>query len=297
MLDNLEKQFITVGDVQLHVVMAGNPEGEPIVLLHGFPEFWYGWRNQIPYLVEKGYRVIIPDQRGYNLSDKPKGVSNYKLDTLAQDIINLANVLGYEKINLVGHDWGAIVAWWVASRYPDRLTKLGILNVPHPSVMINQWSKGNISQWLKSWYIGFFQLPFIPETLVSLGDYSVFEQAIRQSGHPNTFTDDDIEAYRRAWSQPNAVTSMVNWYRAIARSGMDSSLRKKHRIIVPTLMLWGEQDQFLGKELAKPSIDLCLDGELVYFPNATHWIQHDASEAVNEELHRFFSQPVAELNT
>ncbi len=296
MLDNLEKQFIRVGDVQLHVIMAGDEAGEPIVLLHGFPEFWYGWRHQIPHLAEQGYRVIVPDQRGYNLSDKPKGVHHYSLDTLAQDVVNLADVLGYEKINLVGHDWGAVVAWWVATLFPDKLKKLAILNVPYPTIMIEQWAEGNIAQWFKSWYIGFFQLPFIPETLASLGDFSVFEQSIRRSALPNTFTDTDMEAYRRAWSQPNAMTSMINWYRAIVRSGMENELRKKRQIVTPTLMLWGEKDQFLGKELAKPSIEMCLDGELIFYPNATHWLQHDAKDSVNEELHRFMTQPVAEID-
>lgn len=294
MLDNLEKQFISVGDIKVHVVIAGNPDGEPIFLLHGFPEFWYGWRHQIPYLVEQGYRVIVPDQRGYNLSDKPKGVNNYTIDILAQDVVNLASALGYEKINLVGHDWGALVAWWVATLFPDKLKKLAILNVPYPTVLIEQWAQGNLLQMFKSWYIGFFQLNFIPETLLSLGDYSVFEQSIRKSALPTTFSDEDIEAYRRAWSQPNAVTSMINWYRAIARSGMENDLQKKRQITTPTLMLWGEKDKFLGKELAQPSIELCLDGELIFYPNATHWLQHDAAESVNQELHRFISQPTVE---
>lgn len=294
MLDNLEKQFISVGDIKVHVVIAGNPDGEPIFLLHGFPEFWYGWRHQIPYLVEQGYRVIVPDQRGYNLSDKPKGVNNYTIDILAQDVVNLASALGYEKINLVGHDWGALVAWWVATLFPDKLKKLAILNVPYPTVLIEQWAQGNLLQMFKSWYIGFFQLNLIPETLLSLGDYSVFEQSIRKSALPTTFSDEDIEAYRRAWSQPNAVTSMINWYRAIARSGMENDLQKKRQITTPTLMLWGEKDKFLGKELAQPSIELCLDGELIFYPNATHWLQHDAAESVNQELHRFISQPIVE---
>jgi epoxide hydrolase 4 len=159
MLNNLiEKQFVRVGDINLHIVTAGDKDGEPVMLLHGFPEFWYGWRYQIPYLAEKGYCVIVPDQRGYNLSNKPDGISNYTIDILADDIRQLINTLGYDKVNLVGHDWGAAVAWWVATLYPEVIKKLVILNVPYPSV-ITDYLRGNIKQVFKSWYIGFFRYP------------------------------------------------------------------------------------------------------------------------------------------
>lgn len=288
-MENLEKQFIHIGDVQLHVVTAGTDDGEPVFLLHGFPEFWYGWKHQIPFLAENGYRVVVPDQRGYNLSDKPKGVANYAVDILTQDVINLANTLGYEKIYLVGHDWGGVVAWWTATIFPDRLKKLVILNVPHPYVFLQQYRQGNIMQWLKSWYVGFFQVPFIPEALMSLGDYSLMEQAIRRSARRTTFTDEDIENYRRAWSQPHALTSMLNWYRAMSKSIENSNIFKERRISVPTLMLWGENDVALGKELAQPSIELCDDGALIFYPNATHWVQHDEADNVNREIHNFIS--------
>lgn len=292
MLDNLEKRFIKVNGINLHVVMAGDEDGEPVFLLHGFPEFWYGWKNQIPYLVEQGYRVIIPDQRGYNLSDKPEGVHHYQLDTLAQDIVNLAGALDYDKINLVGHDWGAAVSWWVATLFPDKLKKLVILNVPYPTIMFEQMRQVNIAQMLKSWYIGFFQIPFLPETLASLGDYSGMEQMLRRSSNPDTFSEEDIEQYRRAWSQPGAMTAMINWYRAIVSGTTSNNLTDKGRIVTPTLMLWGENDIALGKELAEPSIGLCDDGELIFYPNATHWLQHDEPDSVNYEIVRFLQQAI-----
>ncbi len=285
-MDNLEKQFIKVGDIQLHVVMAGPEDGEPIILLHGFPEFWYGWKNQIPFLAEQGYRVIVPDQRGYNLSDKPHGIHHYQLDILAQDIVNLAKALNYDKINLVGHDWGAAVAWWIATIFPDKLKKLVILNVPYPTILAKQVSAGNFAQLLKSWYIGFFQIPFLPETLASLSDYAMMVKAIQDTANPGSFSAEDMDAYRRAWSQQSALTSMINWYRAIARYPIEND----SRIVVPTLMLWGEQDRFLGTELAEPSIKLCDEGELIFYPGATHWIQHDKADLVNEDIHRFISQ-------
>jgi pimeloyl-ACP methyl ester carboxylesterase len=131
----LEHSTIETNGIQLHVVQAGPKSGVPVVLLHGFPEFWYGWRKQIPALVEAGCRVIVPDQRGYNLSDKPKGIKSYGVFTLVDDIIGLIDALGYEKVNLVGHDWGAVVAWTLAIKYPERLQRLSIMNVPHPAVM------------------------------------------------------------------------------------------------------------------------------------------------------------------
>ncbi|MGJ3237623.1 MAG: alpha/beta fold hydrolase [Anaerolineae bacterium] len=292
MLDNIEQRYILVGDVTLHVVLAGPEDGEPIILLHGFPEFWYGWKHQIPVLAEQGYRVIVPDQRGYNLSDKPRGVDAYQLDTLAEDVVGLADALGYDTFYLVGHDWGAAVAWWVATLHAERLRKLVILNVPYPTIMIEQMTQKNIGQFLKSWYIGFFQIPFMPETLASLGDYAGMATMLRQSSKPDTFSDADIEQYRRAWSQPDALKSMINWYRAMGSSAMNNNLSKPRRISTPTLMLWGEQDIALGKELAEPSIRVCDDGELIFYPNATHWLQHDEPQSVNEEILRFLRQTI-----
>lgn len=288
MLETVEKQFVKVGEINLHVISAGAKDGEPIIFLHGFPDFWYGWRKQIPYFVARGYRVIVPDQRGYNVSDKPEAVRDYQADLLAEDIAHLIDVLDYERVHLVGHDWGGAVAWRFAEVYPDKLKRLIILNVPHPIVMKQALQSGNISQWLRSWYMGFFQLPFLPETLVGWDDYQGFSQQIQQDALPQSFTDEDLGHYRRAWSQPHALRSMIHWYRALTVPS------RKHRtrgsITTPTLLLWGEKDTHLGKELAHPSIERCIDGELVFFPNATHWIQLDAADSVNEEIAAFIAQ-------
>src|SRR5512134_3366243 len=132
---DLEHSTIKTNGIQLHSVQAGPKDGIPVVLLHGFPEFWYGWRKQIPALAESGCRVIVPDQRGYNLSDKPRGVQAYCVDNLVNDIVGLIGALDYEKVNLVGHDWGALVAWMLAIKHPNRVHRLGIINVPHPTVL------------------------------------------------------------------------------------------------------------------------------------------------------------------
>lgn len=287
-----EERLIEVNGVHLHVILAGPESGEPVVLLHGFPEFWYGWHNQIPYLAERGFRVIVPDQRGYNLSDKPDGVENYRISTLATDIKALAESLGYHQINLVGHDWGAAVSWWVATLYPQLLKKLVILNVPYPSIMADQVREFNIGQILKSWYIAFFQIPGLPDAILSRNKAQAMVDMLIRSSQKKSFTAADIAQYRKAWLQPNAITSMINWYRALGNPGSapensQRTPREKGFIKVPTLMMWGEKDIALSKELAQPSIDLCENGRLIFFPDATHWLQHDEPEAVNQNIEAF----------
>jgi len=162
MYNELEHTTITTNGINLHVVFAGPTEGIPVILLHGFPEFWRGWLKQIEPLANAGFRVIVPDQRGYNLSDKPKGVRAYTVDKLTGDILGLVNALGYQQVNLIGHDWGAMVAWVFAIHHPERLRKLGILNVPHPAVMLNFLRRGDPEQLRRSWYIFAFQIPWLP---------------------------------------------------------------------------------------------------------------------------------------
>ena len=288
----LEHNTIETNAIHLHVVHAGPQSGVPVVLLHGFPEFWRGWIRQIPALVEAGCRVIVPDQRGYNLSDKPTGVKNYRVDILVEDIIGLIDALAYEKVNLVGHDWGGIVAWALAIKYPERLHKLGIMNVPHPAVM-KRFLQRDLEQMRRSWYAAFFQLPWIPEAVLQAGNWHKTEQALRGRNHPRSFTDEDIIKYKEAWSQPGAMTSMLNWYRAAVRSrGIDSRVP---RVKVPTLMMWGMKDVALSHRMARPSMDFVEEGNLILFPEATHWVQHDAADEVNHYLIDFIFDTVSQI--
>ncbi len=285
-IDSLvEHHLIKTNGVTLHVVTAGPADGEPVILLHGFPEFWYGWRHQIPALVEAGYRVIVPDQRGYNQSDKPQGIENYTLDKLAADVVGLMDALGYRQVYLVGHDWGAVVAWSVGIMYPERLKRLTIMNVPHPSVF-QRYVRSNLHQMLKSWYVFSFQMPVVPEWLFAMGGYSMGVRAIKGSGKPDTFSDDDMERYREAWAHSGALTGMINWYRAIVQK--PPKLSDNVRVRVPTLVMWGKQDAFLSAEMAQLSVEMCDDGQLVMIDDATHWVQHDAAEQVNSLLLGFF---------
>lgn len=283
----IEHQLVKVNGITLHVVTAGPKDGEPVVLLHGFPEFWYGWKHQIPALAAAGFRVIVPDQRGYNQSDKPKGLDPYTIDHLTGDVVALIEAMGYTSANVVGHDWGAIVAWSLAILHPDRVRKLGILNVPHP-VVFQKTLRKNFGQLLKSWYVFSFQLPSLPEWMMARGDYSFAATMIKRSGKPTTFSDADLEKYKAAWRNQGAMTGMINWYRAYVQKPPVTP--ENVRLSMPTLMIWGAKDQFLSASMAQPSIDLCDDGKLVMIEDATHWVQHDAAAQVSGLLLDFLGK-------
>ena len=288
----LEHSTIATNGIKLHVVEAGPKSGVPVVLLHGFPEFWYGWRHQIPALVAAGCRVIVPDQRGYNLSDKPKGVKSYSVFTLVKDIIGLIDALGYEKVNLVGHDWGAVVAWALAILHPERLHRLSIMNVPHPAVM-KRFLQRDLEQIRRSWYVFFFQLPWLPESGMRQDNWRGAQRALRGSGKIDTFTTDDVVKYKEAWSRPGAMTAMINWYRAIMR--YQPPIPKDPRVKVRTLMMWGMKDFALSHRMARPSMDYVDEGNLIFFPEATHWVQHDAAEEVNHYLVDFIFDTASQI--
>ena len=285
MTDSYEHVYLETNGIHLHVVTAGDSSGKPVVLLHGFPEFWYGWRRQIPAMVTAGYRVIVPDQRGYNLSDKPKGVKSYRMAELCRDMLGLLDHFGIEKTNLAGHDWGAAVAWELAINTPQRIERLAILNVPNPTVMLDTLRK-SVRQMLKSWYIGFFQIPGLADWVLRINDYSATRRMLAFSGKAGTFSPENMAEYKQAWAQPGALSAMINWYRAAFRER--SKLNTNVRVQVPTLVLWGKRDVALSVEMAQESIELCDNGRLVTFENATHWVQHDEAEEVNRQLIEFF---------
>ncbi|CAN5456609.1 alpha/beta hydrolase [soil metagenome] len=284
---DIEHTFINTNGIRLHVVQSGPIDGPLVILLHGFPEFWYGWSKQIPALTAAGYRVWAPDQRGYNLSDKPNGIAAYTLDRLAADILGLIDASGRDQVFLVGHDWGAAVTWWTALKYPERLTKIAVLNVPHPTVM-NRTLRTNFAQLRKSWYIFFFQIPWLPERLVRMSNWRVGLQTLQASSRPDTFSEADFDRYREAWSQPGAYTAMLNWYRALVQHRPDLNAASD-RVRVPTLLIWGVHDVALSRDMAQPSIDLCDDGRLVFIEEATHWVQHDEPVRVNQLLLEFLA--------
>jgi len=276
-----EDEFVDVNGVRLHVVRAGPADGPVVLFLHGFPEFWYGWRNQIGPFVEAGYRVVVPDQRGYNLSDKPRRVSAYGLDKLALDAVSLLDWAGSERAFVVGHDWGAAVAWWVALRFPERVRKLGIINLPHPVVM-RRHLRTNPVQRRKSRYMLYFQVPWYPELKMRRDNWRSPTLALQRVARPGAFTDEEMQRYREAWSRPGAPRGMLNWYRA----GLRHPPRKLEdpRVEPPTLVIWGAADRWLGREMVEPSVELCRDGRAEIVEEATHWVQHEKPDLVNRLL-------------
>jgi epoxide hydrolase 4 len=285
----LEFRIFHVNGIALHVVLAGPPSGKPLIFLHGFPEFWFGWRRQIDHFVSSGYRVIIPDQRGYNLSDKPAGIASYAIDLLARDVVGLLDTVAGSKAFVVGHDWGAVVTWYVAARYSDWVSRTAMLSVPHPRMFIKNLIK-NPAQLRRSWYLFFFQLPSLPEFILRRRDWAVLVRVLRNTSRSGAFSDFDLEQYNESWANKGALTAMLNWYRAAllcpSRLAFDS---EASRVKVPALLIWGKNDQFAGEAMARESLQCCDDGYLEMFENATHWIQHEEVAQVNTLLSQFFA--------
>ncbi len=280
----MESHFVVTNGIRLHVIQAGPESGPLLMFLHGFPEFWYGWRHQIAHFAEAGFRVWVPDQRGYNLSEKPKGVRAYRIDQLAADILGLIDAAGRQTTFLVGHDWGGVVAWWIAEHSPERLERMVILNAPHGAVFRKHLLRSP-SQWFKSGYILFLQIPAVPEALARWRHWYLPARTLRRTSRPGTFTADDLARYREAWSQPGAYTAMVNWYRAMGRRPPRYSAAPP--LNVPTLVIWGARDPFLERKLARPSADFCKEGRLILVEEATHWVQHEEAPRVNAWIEAF----------
>jgi pimeloyl-ACP methyl ester carboxylesterase len=273
------------GGVRLHYVEAG--EGPLVVLLHGFPEFWYSWRRQIPVLAAAGYHVVAPDMRGYDRSDRPQSWRAYDTKLLADDIAGLIHSFGEQSAFVVGHDWGAAVAYAVAMFRPEVVQRLAILNVPHQARMLEGFR--TFKQLRKSWYMFFFQIPRLPEYLIARDDFSFAKRSLRADSK-DAFSDEDLERYVEAWSQPGALTGMINYYRAALRRSPRSALAQLKRIDVQTLVIWGMLDRHLGSELAEPAPEWVPNVRVERIPNATHWVQHDAPERVNELLLGFMEE-------
>jgi pimeloyl-ACP methyl ester carboxylesterase len=227
--------------------------------------------------------------RGYNLSDKPQDISSYKIEILAKDIAELIRKLDVGKVILVGHDWGAAVAWAVATIYPELISKLAILNVPHPAEMRKALMGFNLAQWRKSYYIFLFQLPYLPERRIGRDLSGFFKMIFERLSPTGTAPpDEEIQEYVKAYSRPGTLTAVINYYRAAIRhmSSMDTSTP----LPMPVLMLWGEQDKALGKELTYNTKEYCSDLEIIYDPTSGHFIQYDNPELVNNKLLEFFEK-------
>ncbi|MCJ2013829.1 alpha/beta fold hydrolase [Methylobacterium sp. J-076] len=281
--DGLTFRRVDLGAVSLHVAEAGPADGPVVMLLHGFPESWAGWRRQIGPLAKAGWRVIVPDQRGYGRSDRPEGIAAYHLDRLAGDVVALVTACGVTRFHLVGHDWGGLVAWWTASLHPDRIARLAILNAPHPGI-VGGYMRRHPGQWLRSYYVAAFQIPGLPERLLVADDARALRRALATTSRPGTFSGAELAAYAADWTAPGAMMAMLAWYRALVRLPR----RDPPRVRMPTLVLWGARDHALQPGLAEASLRLCDDGRIHWFPEATHWLQHEEAGAVGDALNAFF---------
>nr|PZN42782.1 MAG: epoxide hydrolase [Bacillota bacterium] len=268
-----------LGDVRIHYAEAG--KGPLVILLHGFPDFWYTWRHQIPALVAAGFRVVAPDMRGYNRSSKPPGIASYHPELPTRDVARLMDHLGEERAAVAGHDWGGGVAWMFAMGYPERVSRLAILNCPHPERMLAGLRMPR--QLVRSWYMFFFQLPWLPEALLRAGNYSALRMVFRNDP-ARPFPEQDIDRHVAALAQPGALTAAINYYRALFRVPPAEQRRRLRRIEQPVLVIWGERDRYLLRELAVPSPEWVPNCRVEYLPGATHWVQHDEPERVNRLL-------------
>lgn len=280
-----------VNDVRLHYVEAGDPDDETVVLLHGFPEFWYSWHEQIPALDDE-YHVVAPDLRGYNRSEKPPGVDAYRISELTADVVDLIGEFG-DSAHLVAHDWGGGIAWNVAARHPAVVETLSVLNAPHPGAFERELRR-NGEQRRKSWYMFYFQLPGLPEWYLTRRDCAALEGVFRGgSTTPDAFTDADLERYREAFSRPGAATAALNYYRSVIREELKDHLPfvegdvAARDVDVPTLLLWGEADFALTDALTEGLDEWVSELTVRRIPEASHWVQLDAPERVNEELLAF----------
>jgi pimeloyl-ACP methyl ester carboxylesterase len=277
---------VTVNGVRLHCVLEG--KGPLVLLLHGFPESAYAWRKQIPALAER-FRAVAPDLRGYAESDKPPRVSDYRLPVLVDDVVGLVKALGDERAHIVGHDWGGAIAWAAAQTHPEMVGKLAVLNCPHPAPLQRAF-RSRSRQLLRSWYVLFFQLPAIPESILGQDGGAGLQRLLRGSAsHPNVFSDDDILEYRRAFSMPGAASATINYYRAVFRDSLTGRTHDVTKIIhAPTLLIWAENDVALGKELTHDMQGLfASDFRIEYVPNTSHWVMEERPELVNRLLRDF----------
>lgn len=270
-----------VNGVRLRYIEAG--EGPLLVLLHGFPEFSYSWRHQMPVLAAAGFHVVAPDMRGYNRSEKPAGISAYRVEVIAADIEALIRHAGAERATVVGHDWGGAIAWQMPVQYPQRVERLVVLNAPHPRRFVR--AVFSSSQLLRSWYIFAFQAPLIPEAVFRAFDFALIGRIFKTDPvRPGAFTDADIRHYKRALGQPGALTAAINYYRAAVRRDPRQAARTATLISCPTLLIWGERDRALGVNLSVGLERWVPEIRVARIPDASHWVQNDAPARVNELL-------------
>jgi epoxide hydrolase 4 len=287
---DVQHRWVAVNGVRVHLVEAGT--GPLVVLLHGFPEFWYAWRYQIPALVEAGYRVVAPDLRGYNLSAKPGGVFSYTIEKLTRDVAELIRSFGQGPAALVaGHDWGGVITWFLPLHHPRCLKRLAVLNAPHPARFSVELRR--LNQLRRSWYILFFQIPWLPELLIHWRGHAALARLLsRDPVRPGAFGAEDIARYQEAIGQPGSLTAAINYYRASFRRLFVRPPVRIGRSDIPTLLIWGEKDRFLSRHLCEGLEPWVARLRIERLPEASHWVMADEPERVNALLKGFLLEGV-----
>lgn len=278
----IETIFLDANNLHFEALACG--DGPDLALcLHGFPEHAVSWRHQMPFFAELGYRVVAPNLRGYGQSSRPVGVAQYTLDKLIADIAGIIDAISARKVILIGHDWGGALAWEFAIQRVRPLDRLIILNAPHPAIFAAQFRKG--SQRYRSWYMGFFQIPFLADWLLRTGNAWLIGQIFRRTTSDRAaFPDEMIDTYRNNAARPGAVTAMINYYRAAwqrPEGAPGISAHNPDPIEIPSLVIWGEKDPVLGVSLLEGLEDYIRLLTIKRIPQASHWVQQEAPEEVN----------------
>jgi len=289
----MKHQYATVNGLRLHLVSTGY--GPLMLFVHGFPEFWYAWKNQLDAF-SRDYHAVAVDTRGYNLSDKPADVKAYRPKQLVEDLRQLIDHLDGRPCILVAHDWGGAVAWNLAAAHPEYISRLVIINAPHP-VLFARALTSSPEQIAASQYMLLLR-DAKAERVLSEGNFQRLEKMLRaQADDSNTWpSDTDLELYREAWSQPGALTSALNYYRASplyppspqASGAVAITLNARDfTVTVPTLVIWGERDQALRPVLLEGLDEVVRDLTLKRIPDGSHWVIHEQPDRVNRLIGEF----------
>lgn len=278
---NFRLRHVDLPGVRLHVAEAGPHDGPLVILLHGFPEFWWSWRHQVASLSRAGYRVVAPDMRGFHRSSSPRGVRPYRIERLTRDVWSLIASYGRVRASVVGHDWGGLVAWYFAMRFPSAVERLAVLNMPHP----RRFAQGlrTRDQLFRSRYIAFFSLPFLPEYLLTRDDHGFVRRVFELEG----FSAGEVSRFVEAARHSRRMKGPLAYYRALVRDAVLGRLPTMRAIDRPCLVLVGERDRHLSPRLAEPEPDWVPQAKVVRVPGASHWLQQDAPEVVTRHLAAF----------
>ena len=281
--------YVDLPGARLHCAEIGPADGPLVVMLHGFPQFWYSWRDIAPRLADAGYRVVAPDQRGYNFSSKR---GPFTVTALTQDIVNLVNALGQPRAHIVGHDWGGAIAWALGSARPAVVDRLAVINLPHLNSFFTAAVRGNLTQLAKSYYIGLIQIPRLPEAALSANGFRGMKKALTDSALPGTYSDEVLQRYVSAWAKPGALRAMLGWYRAIPAQAARNQLQPYMQAIAArTLVLFGEKDVALDVRVAVEGMKDVPNGRLVRFPDNSHFLPEERPAEVADLLVEHFAAP------